>query len=184
MLRAPPGAGVCGLDARAGLDADQGPAPAAPVVASARPRGASGPCPEEVRSQVTRPPDFEHLTPEAFVARFDSALNAREQANRAEMKVAGRKFMGIARVMDQRCDASPNTPDERGERKTHAACKDKEQRIAALERLTTWRQRYRDAWKRRRAGEEGVISPYGTYLHARVPGGRVERPPGNARAAA
>jgi REP element-mobilizing transposase RayT len=159
---------------------------AKPLVAK-RPEGffrAGGPCPEEVRLQVTLPPGFEHLPPEAFVARFESAVKAREDAIRAEMKASSRKFMGMARVMAKRCDASPNTLEERGQRKPHVACKDKEQRIAALERLTTWRRRYRDAWTRWRAGEEGVIFPYGTYLLARVPGVEVEHPPDQPRAAA
>jgi hypothetical protein len=64
------------------------------------------------------------------------------------------------------------------------ACKDEALRIAALEDLTLWRQRYREAWKSWRAGEQGVVFPYGTYLLAQVPGVEVERPPDSARAAA
>jgi REP element-mobilizing transposase RayT len=121
-----------------------------------------GHMPAEIELELTSPPQF----PSA--AEFGSLLTEEvaqlEEQHRREFDDAGRKFLGVARVLAQNPFARPAVRAARFRLNPRLAARDKWKRVEAIGKLKTFLQQYRDAWRARRRGIEGVLFPAGTYL--------------------
>ncbi|MCP4448300.1 MAG: hypothetical protein GY811_23615 [Myxococcales bacterium] len=123
-----------------------------------------GVAPDEVVLRFTRPPGYEALSDEELDALIEKQVLAYEKEERDKRDAKGKAF---------RCDVTDEKPDPRSCPKSPhklfglapliGACI-KEQRLAAIERLRAFRDDHEVARLRRKAGEEGVIFPHGTFL--------------------
>jgi REP element-mobilizing transposase RayT len=123
---------------------------------------AKGNMPEEIELELSTPAAF--VGPDEFRARVWDAVRALEEEHRNEVASTGRRFLGVARVLEQSPFARPPAGEPRFERKPRIAARDKWRRLEALQRLRTFLQDYRDAWIARRFGGANVVFPAGTYL--------------------
>jgi putative transposase len=133
--------------------------------------------PEEVELEVTLPPQFESLGKEEFARRYEDRVKIEVEALRAERKQEGRSVLGARAMRRLNIQDRPASEAPRRQRDPHIASKDKRRRIERLRVLRVYRARYRDAWRRRAAGEKNVIFPAGTLLLARHHGVLCERAP-------
>lgn len=115
--------------------------------------------PEKVELELTVPPGFDSA--DQFRDRLVEALGTLEE--RACQEHGGR-FLGRAKVQAQKPTGRPFRDEPRRELNPRVAARDKWKRIEALSRLVEFLRSYRDAWRERRAGREGVLFPAGTYL--------------------
>jgi REP element-mobilizing transposase RayT len=120
-----------------------------------------GPMPESVELELTAPPGF---NAGEFRALVTEAVNEEEAKHRRELSAAGRRFLGVARVLAQNPFARPAPGEPRFGMKPRVAARDKWKRIEGLVRLKTFLVDYRRAWLERRRGKAGVVFPRGTYL--------------------
>ena len=125
-----------------------------------------GKTPDEIVLRFTRPPGFHGLTDEELDELIEKRVLAYEAEKRAERDAKGLGF---------RCDRTDALPDPRSYPKTPhklfrlaplIGAKIKEQRLAAIERLRTFRAAHEVARLRKKAGEHDVVFPHGTYLAA------------------
>ena len=132
-----------------------------------RSREQGGKAPDTVVLRFTRPPGFEELSDEELDQLLESRILAYEKHHRETRDAAGKPF---------RCDVTNKLADPRSFPKSPhklfglaplIGAKIKEQRIAAIQRLQRFRAKHDDARRRRKAGEEGVVFPFGSYLAVR-----------------
>jgi hypothetical protein len=110
------------------------------------------------RLELTVPPGF--ASAEAFCELLRTALAEREHAAAGVI----RRFLGAARILEQRPTAQPRSTESHGNLKPRVAARDRWKRIEALGRLRDFLQAYRVAWDAWRGGVEEVPFPAGTYL--------------------
>ena len=122
----------------------------------------NGDMPETVSLELTTPAGFASAA--EFQARAAEATYALEAERRREHQLAGRSFLGRARVLAQRPSARPAPGEPRRELSPRVAARDKWKRIEALSRLAGFTRAYRDAWNALQAGVRDVVFPAGTYL--------------------
>jgi REP element-mobilizing transposase RayT len=137
---------------------------AAPIVAR-RPTTffrATGYMPETVELELTAPPCFASIA--EFRDRLVDALAVLEEQTRREHSSRGRGFLGRARVLAQKPTARPAPGEPRRNLNPRVGARDKWKRIEVLARLVEFVERYRKAWRARRAGLADVVFPRGTYL--------------------
>ncbi|BDG03855.1 hypothetical protein [Anaeromyxobacter oryzae] len=120
-----------------------------------------GVMPDQVTLPLTTPPGF--ASAEQFRTELLHALEEREAEARS-LHCVRRGFLGVARVLAQKPTARPAPGEPRRTLNPRVAGRDKWKRIEALGRLVEFVKSYRDAWAARRAGEEEVVFPAGTYL--------------------
>jgi hypothetical protein len=138
---------------------------ASPIVVS-RPKvffREKGQMPAKAELAIVPPPGFEV---DEFRAALESALAAHEEAGLKALASERRTPLGAKGVLAQRFTARPAGGDPRRQLNPRIASRDKWKRIEALARLTDFLKNYRDAWRKRRAGEAHEF-PAGTY-HLRV----------------
>jgi REP element-mobilizing transposase RayT len=116
--------------------------------------------PEQIELELTAPPGFGV----EFRSQLTQALGEFEEKHAREVASAGRKFMGVARVLAQNPFARPPAGEPRFGLKPRIAARDKWKRIEGLARLKVFLSEYRRAWLARRSGEDDVVFPAGTYL--------------------
>jgi len=122
--------------------------------------------PEVASFEVTIPPGFEDMTPDAFRAMLSERVEAELQAIYARRKAEGRRrFMGVRAVMAQNARDAAGDVFPKFEQNPTIACGrgQGELRAQLLRQLTAWRGEYRRAWERWRRGEGDVVFPAGTY---------------------
>lgn len=132
---------------------------------------ANGPLPDEVALKFVVPPGFEHMTLEAFQAKWQQRVEAEEERLQREAAAAGRKFLGRRAVLKQSRYASATSWEKRRGLKPRIKCKDKWLRIAAIQRFQQFCIEHRDAFERFKDGVRNVVFPSGTYwmrVHANV----------------
>ncbi len=122
---------------------------------------AKGGLPDVVALPLTPPPGFDSA--DQFRAELERALEGRESSARTH-RHAHRGFLGVRRVLAQKPTSRPSVGEARRALNPRLAGRDTWRRIEALGRLREFVRTYRAAWKARRAGAEGVVFPYGTYL--------------------
>ena len=116
--------------------------------------------PERATLELATPPGFQVEELRALV----SARLAEKEREAAQMLEAdGRRFMGVRRVLAQKHTDFPGSGEPRRRLNPRVASRDKWKRIEALLRLESFRDQYRKALGRLRAGVAGVIFPHGTY---------------------
>lgn len=118
--------------------------------------------PDTIALRLTTPPRF--ASPAEFRSLVSTELRNLEEAHQQAAAKAGRRFLGVARVLAQSPHGRPSPGEPRFELRPRIAARDKWRRIEALSRLKTFLQAYRDAWAARRAGATEVLFPAGTYL--------------------
>jgi hypothetical protein len=122
----------------------------------------TGPMPETVELELTTPPGFGSAA--EFRGLLSDALAELELKHQQEVEAAGRRFLGVARVLSQNPLSSPPSGEPRFKLNPRLAARDKWRRIEAIFRLKSFLREYRAAWRARRAGLPHVVFPAGTYL--------------------
>ncbi len=129
---------------------------------------ASGPCPQQVDLQLTKPPLFDDLSDEQFRALVVERVNTREAALRKQRRREGKGFLGRKRLKAQKWHDTPWTVISGAAARRgitpRVACKDKWRRIERLRRLVSFRIAYAAALAAWREGSRSVQFPAGTYL--------------------
>ncbi len=125
----------------------------------------NGPTPTRATLELVAPP---LRMADGDVVRFiEQAVAAREAQHRAKAHARGRRFLGRRAILSQRITDRPRTREPRRRLSPRIACRNKWLRIEALQRCKQFVAAYRDAWRRWRTGDGGVVFPAGTYLLAR-----------------
>jgi putative transposase len=126
-----------------------------------------GVAPDELVLRFTRPPGYDDLSDDELDLLIENRVLAYEQDKREERDDKGLAF---------RCDVTDEKPDPRSFPKSRhqlfrlaplLGARLKEQRLAAITRLREFRARHKEARLRMKAGEQGVVFPFGTYLAVR-----------------
>jgi REP element-mobilizing transposase RayT len=137
---------------------------AEPIVAN-RPNTffrAKGYMPQSVELTVCPPPGFDH--PAELRARVAKELEVREDRAAKTVATEGRGFVGTAKVLAQKPTSRPAPGEPRRTLNPRVAARDRWKRLEVIGRLKDFLVRYREAWRRWRAGARDVVFPCGTYL--------------------
>jgi REP element-mobilizing transposase RayT len=124
----------------------------------------NGYMPETAELVLTPPPGFENAARFRDQKLIATELEAREDAAAKALRAGGGGFLGVAKVLAQKPTSRPPSGEPRRKLNPRIAARDKWKRIEVLRRLKEFLARYREAWRRRRAGEKKYLFPYGTYL--------------------
>ena len=130
-----------------------------------------GTMPEEIEFTIAPPPQFRHLSAEAYETLVQKMLFRREQKIVAKMAAQGRSFFGVRAVMGQRPAASPKSREPRRGLNPRVAARSKWQRIEAIQRNKLFLAEYHQARRLWKDGDREVVFPLGTYalrIHANV----------------
>ena len=122
-----------------------------------------GKTPATAELAITRPPLLGDLTDAEASRSLMERLKARTAELVEEAKAAGRRFLGVAAVLLQSPTDAPTTHEPRRGLNPTLAAKDKDVRLAAIERLKQFRADYRTALASWRKGERLIEFPHGTY---------------------
>jgi REP element-mobilizing transposase RayT len=116
----------------------------------------NGYLPDSAELALTAPPGF---SAEEFRDQLAAALLEREEHHSSER----RTFLGAARVRGQSPFARPSKGEPRRKLSPRVAAQDKWKRVEALERLSTFVEDYREAWRAWTSGLRDTVFPAGTY---------------------
>ena len=119
--------------------------------------------PDEVTLRITRPMIRPELDDARFAEYMTRLVEAHEDSLAREHARAGRPFLGADAVRAQRPYDRPKTVEPRRKLSPRVAAKDETVRIAALQRIVEFVQRYRQAYTRWREGVRNIPWPVGTY---------------------
>jgi putative transposase len=133
-----------------------------------------GPMPPEVELLCKLPDDFEGK--EELLAELERRIAEVEAKCAKERLAAARPVVGRRRILRQSWRASPESKEPRRNLRPRVACRDKELRIAILQRNQAWLAEYRQARAAWLAGLD-VEFPFGTYALRRFANVRVKPPP-------
>jgi REP element-mobilizing transposase RayT len=101
---------------------------------------------------------------EAFRAAVASRVAELERAAAAELRSQGKRFAGARAVRRQRHSHRPSPLEPRRLLSPRVSARDVGKRVDALKELKEFHDAYREALKKLRKGERGVVFPRGTYL--------------------
>jgi len=127
--------------------------------------------------RLTIPAALGKLTPKAFAQELRRRVAEREAELRATRRAEGRRVVGAKRLRRLRPTAKPKTRAIHGGRNPAMAAHDTSRRVAALGALRTFRDTYRRALERWRAGAGPVAFPFGTYKMKDYPDVIIAAPP-------
>ncbi|MDB4962930.1 MAG: hypothetical protein JWP01_2929 [Myxococcales bacterium] len=133
-----------------------------------------GPMPAEIELVLGLPDEVE--CKQDFLAELRRRITEVEEAHALERQRTGRRVIGRRRILRQSWRDSPTSREPRRGLRPRVAARDKEQRIAALQRNKEWEVAYREAYQNLRAGTPAEF-PYGTYWLRRFANVRVKPPP-------
>jgi putative transposase len=122
-----------------------------------------GDLPTEATLLLAKPPGFDELTDGEFVALVRTRLQARLKELWAEARREGKSYLGAKVVLRQAWQSAPDTPENRGEINPDLACRDSEERVAALEERAQFLTDYRTALRAWCDGDREVEFPAGTW---------------------
>lgn len=120
-----------------------------------------GSMPESVELTLTAPPGFDSAS--SFRERVAEAL-AEAEGRAAASVGSGGRLVGAERVIAQEVRRRAVRREPRRTLNPRVAARDKWKRIETLRRLRGFLERYRAAWRARRAGDFAALFPPGTYL--------------------
>ena len=123
-----------------------------------------GPTPESASLQLVRAPGFSSTA--EFRAEVTEALRqAEDNGLDAHRGPDGQpRVLGAAAVLRQKPTDSPASNEPHRELNPRIAARDKWKRVEALQRLKSFLEEYRAAWRQFRDGVRTVLFPAGTYL--------------------
>ena len=133
-----------------------------------------GPMPEELELRLGLPDDFPDK--EAFLAELKRRIAEVEEKFANERITTGRRVVGRRCILRQSWRDTPTTREPRRNLRPRVAARDKQARIATLQRNKEWQARYRSARLLWIAGFD-VEFPHGTYWLRKFAGVRVKPPP-------
>ena len=116
--------------------------------------------PEHATLELSVPRGFEA---DQFKALVSARLAEKEEEAARALEAAGRKFMGVRRVLAQKHTDYPAQGEPRRRLNPRVAARDKWKRIEALQRLRSFLEAYREALAKLRDGVKDVVFPHGTY---------------------
>jgi REP element-mobilizing transposase RayT len=118
--------------------------------------------PETVELELTVPPGFGSAA--EFRRLLTSELRELEDEAARKLDAAGRRFLGVPRILAQNPFAAPAPGEPRFGLKPRIAARDKWKRIEGLFRLKEWEEQYRTARLSWSSGIRDVVFPAGTWL--------------------
>jgi REP element-mobilizing transposase RayT len=122
-----------------------------------------GPTEKTCVLRIVRPPILPGLSDVKLAERVAELVEAREAGIRDEHGRGKRRFLGIKAVLRQLAFDRPKTKEPRRKLSPRVAAKDKQVRIAALQRLKSFLKGYREALRAWCQGWRDVEFPPGTY---------------------
>lgn len=131
-----------------------------------RPRvyfSARGSIPREAKLTFVKPKQFRHMSDEEFRTALCAKCRALERSTQERFDREGRKFLGRRKILAQDPTESATTWEAKRGLNPRIAARRKWPRIAAINDLQSFRQRYSEALARYKAGEHDVVFPPGTY---------------------
>ena len=123
----------------------------------------SGSMPEEVELRFDRPPEFAHLTHEQWADKICAAVTEEEEAAARARQAEGKRVLGRKAILRQSPFSCPKSFAVRRGLRPRVASKNKWRRIELLQANKDFQRRYREAYRQRRAGDQAVVFPLGTY---------------------
>ena len=134
--------------------------------------------PDTVSITLHRPKDVRPgLSDDELFDELMTRVRATEISNKAKFRHEGKRFLGERKIAKQDWNKAPRSNEDRFTMAKRVRDRDAKRRVAALSRYRKWRGRYADARERQRAGEQGVVFPYGTYWLRRFAGVKVANAP-------
>jgi hypothetical protein len=122
----------------------------------------NGPVPETATLRLVAPPTFQDNR-SSWLPVLCERLSVCESEIWADFDQRGRRFLGRRRVLRQPPQSRPKDAEPRRELSPRVAELDKWKRIESLQRLKSFLNAYRTAWKAFSEGDRSVIFPFGTY---------------------
>ena len=126
--------------------------------------------PDEATLVVTRPKVLSELSDEQLQTELERETRAREVAKQDQLRQAGKRFLGEARVGKQRWAETPHSREARFTRTPTRMSANKWARIAAAQLDRAWQAAYAVARERFLAGAREVLFPFGSYWVCRFAG--------------
>lgn len=129
-----------------------------------------GKWPDSVELELSRPPDFEHLSDEELSELVNRAIAEREKMMQDKFDKAGKKFIGRYRIRKQSRHSCSSSPAKASGISPEFACANVELLKLRLTERKQWRMEYTEALTKWRETDREVEFPFGTYqmrvLHA------------------
>jgi len=135
-----------------------------------------GKMPERLKLRLVKPPCFTSLTNAEASEVKRQGLAEREKQLHAELRRAGKTFLGAKKCKTANPFSSPRTTCETGGLKPTFAAKDPELRKTMIARLKEFLSDYREALEKWRDGKRRVMFPAGTYAMRVFHGARCHDP--------
>ena len=124
------------------------------------------------------------LTPREFMKRVHERLNVAEKNKQAEMRVKGRKWLGVKAVLRQSPTSRPRTYEPRRQGKPQIATSDRWRRLEQIQQNREFLIEYERCRDLFRSGDTDVVFPIGTFKLVAYYGARSSpgpEPPGPLR---
>ena len=128
----------------------------------------NGEMPDEVELRFVPPPRWAHLSETEWSTLLEQRIKAAEATAAEKRRANGRRIAGRKSVRRRSPTSRPDSPSSRGNLNPRIACRDKLKRLAALDRLKRFQQRYAEALQLLTEGVRDVIFPAGTWQLARL----------------
>ena len=129
--------------------------------------------PQSVDLRTSRPGICPGLTDEDLAGYVSRLVADRESKARRAMARAGRRFLGVARILRQRPSARPRNSEPRRGLSPRVAARNKWLRIEALRRLKQFAVEHAEALRWWKQGRRDAMFPAGTYAMRVIHGARV-----------
>lgn len=129
-----------------------------------------GPVPKTLHLELEPLPFSDDPIVREATHRLGAEIAAREQALRADLRAAGRRFAGVTELRRYQHTDTPATRRGLGTLSPRVATRNRWRRIELLQRLKSFAVDHRAAMKRWRDGVRTALFPAGTYKMAREHG--------------
>ena len=139
--------------------------------------GANDELPDAVTLVVTRPQVLSELSDEQLHAELERETRTREVAKHDQLRQAGKRFLGEARVGRQRWTDTPQTREARFTRTPTRRSANKWARIATAQLDRAWQAAYAAAREMFLVGGREVLFPFGSYWVCRFAGAQAAPSP-------
>ncbi len=133
--------------------------------------------PDAATLVLTRPEVLLELSDGQLHTDLERLTRAREVAKQDQLRRAGKRFLGEARVARQRWSETPWSRETRFTRTPTRASTNRWARIAAAQLDRAWQAAYAFARERLLAGGRAVLFPFGSYWVCRFAGARAAQAP-------
>jgi putative transposase len=122
--------------------------------------------PQEVSLRFVPPPALADRDIEQLSKEIEQTLGEKQRAIQAEFEASGRRFMGVKRILKVNPFDRPETSEPKNKLNPCLSASDPEVMKRGKKRLRYFRQLYREALSKLRAGLEAIF-PYGTFWYQR-----------------